>query len=306
MVGATVTRYVFDVGLSHSFLRAGLSRRFPSAQDPTLFIGSSSEGLAIAENLQLVLDDHCEATVWNQGVFGLSGNGITSLVQATMSYDFAILVLTPDDLVSKRNGLRPVVRDNVLFEAGLFIGAIGLERTFLVSCRADALDLPSDLDGVTRATYRKRADGRLQPALAPAGLQIREAMERLGLRRRGVLPTAAAPHTMTATVSLEDETTLLQQELSNLSTSAQAQGWTVKTHTDSAYRLVAPDGLRFSLTLGDPRPTRRDLRSYARELNEYGLRLSRALLTQIGDVTTQPTTRANERKATRVPRKRGS
>jgi hypothetical protein len=32
MVGATVTRYVFDVGLSHSFLRAGLSRRFPSIQ----------------------------------------------------------------------------------------------------------------------------------------------------------------------------------------------------------------------------------------------------------------------------------
>jgi hypothetical protein len=32
MVGATVTRYVFDVGLSHSFLRAGLSRRFLGAQ----------------------------------------------------------------------------------------------------------------------------------------------------------------------------------------------------------------------------------------------------------------------------------
>lgn len=32
MVGATVTRYVFDVGLSHSFLRAGLSRRFQSVQ----------------------------------------------------------------------------------------------------------------------------------------------------------------------------------------------------------------------------------------------------------------------------------
>jgi len=32
MVGATVTRYVFDVGLSHSFLRAGLSRRFLGVQ----------------------------------------------------------------------------------------------------------------------------------------------------------------------------------------------------------------------------------------------------------------------------------
>ena len=42
-----------------------------SSQDPTLFIGSSSEGLAIAENLQAVVDDYCYATVWNQGVCGV-------------------------------------------------------------------------------------------------------------------------------------------------------------------------------------------------------------------------------------------
>ena len=151
--------------------------------DPTLFIGSSQEGLPIADNLQLVLDDHCEATVWNQGVFGLSGTGIASLVQAAGSYDFAVLILTPDDLVTRRGSSRPAVRDNVLFEAGLFIGAVGLERTFLVSCRADELDLPSDLDGMTRATYRQRVDGSLRAALGPVGVQIRDAMRALGLRQ---------------------------------------------------------------------------------------------------------------------------
>lgn len=268
-----------------------------TAQDPTLFIGSSSEGLSVAENLQLVLDDYCEATVWNQGVFGLSGTGIGSLVQATLGYDFAVLVLTPDDLSSKRRELRPAVRDNVLFETGLFIGAIGLERTFLVSCRDDDLDLPSDFDGVTRATYRHRADKKLRPALAPVGVQIRNAMAELGLRGRGSISTPAAPQIDRRGQSLDEEKDLLDHELSNLTTSAEAQGWTVKTHSSSAYRLVAPDGLRFSLTLGDPRQTRHHLRSYARELNEYGLRISRSLLTPVGDsVADLPVKRVSEKR----------
>ena len=245
-------------------------------------------------------DDYFEATVWNQGVFGLSGTGIASLAKASVSYDFAALVLTADDVTRTRERTRTVVRDNVLFEAGLFVGAIGLERTFLVSCRDDDLGLPSDLDGVTRATYRRRADGQLRSALAPVGLQIRDAMDKLGLRGIGPTPAVAAPRTDESNLSVVDEAALLDQELTNLTTSAQAQGWTVKTHSDTAYRLVAPDGLRFSLTLGEPQRTRRDLRSYARELNEYGLRLSRALLTPIGDpIPAQPVTRATERPGSR-------
>jgi hypothetical protein len=277
--------------------------KLTSAQDPTLFIGSSSEGLPVAENLQFVLDDYCEATVWNQGVFGLSGTGIGSLVKATRSYDFAVLVLTADDLVTRRKKVNAVARDNVLFEAGLFVGAIGLKRTFLVNCRDDDLDLPSDLEGVTRATYRRRGDAQLRAALTPVGLQIREVMAELGPRGRGVVPPTAAPQVEQGSsphLSLAEERELLEQELVSLSTSAEAQGWTVKTHSASAYRLVAPDGLRFSLTLGDPRRTRRDLRAYARELNEYGLRLSRALLTPLGDsVAEQPATRASEQQDSR-------
>ncbi|HEY2715865.1 MAG TPA: nucleotide-binding protein [Solirubrobacterales bacterium] len=271
------------------------------AQDPTVFIGSSSEGLAIAENLQLVLDDYCEATVWNQGVFGLSGTGIGSLIKASGSYDFAVLVLTPDDLSTKRRKVQAVARDNVLFEAGLFIGAIGLERTFLVHCKDGELDLPTDLDGVTRATYRHRVDSKLRSALNPVGVEIRERMKELGPRGRGVV-TLAAPTEIPEQQDrpLEEEERLLEQELNILSTSAEAHGWTVKTHSTSAYRLVAPDGVRFSLTLGEPHATRRDLRAYARELNEYGLRLSRSLLTPIGEsVAEQPVTRAREKRRRR-------
>lgn len=252
-----------------------------AARDPALFIGSSTEGLPIAENLHLVLDDYCEATVWNQGVFGLSDTTIEILEAEIGAYDFATLVLTPDDLLVSKRSNRKVARDNVIFEAGLFIGAIGRQRTFLVTCKEDDVDLPSDLRGITHASYRRRSN--LRAALSPVGVEIRTAMERVGTREQA----ADSPTTVFYTgssgpdlsrLSITEERELLEQELASLTTSAEAQGWTVKTHSASAYRLVAPDGLRFSLTLGDPRQTRRMLRPYAKEVNTYGLRVSRALL----------------------------
>lgn len=256
----------------------------PGAQDPTLFIGSSSEGLDVAEELQAVLDDHCESELWNQGTFGLSGTGIESLVQASRSYDFAVFVLSADDMVTKRGKARPAARDNILFEAGLFIGSIGRERTFLLACKDDEIDLPSDLAGVTMAQYRRRANGNLAAALSPASRKMRQRMKELGLHRNSVGPAAVAPpSSIVAGGSLEDEMKLLEDEFDSLSISAEAQGWRVKTRSKTAYRLVAPDGRRFSLTIGDPRKTRDALRSYVRELNQNGLRANRSLVTPVGE-----------------------
>jgi len=151
----------------------------PNEQTDTLlrvFIGSSSEGKSVAEYLQLALDDFCDAVVWDQGVFGVSASFLSSLIAATREYQFAILVVTPDDLVQKRGAVGPAPRDNVIFELGLFMGAIGPERTFIVHSQADHLDLPSDLAGITRATYRPRVDQNLRSALRPLALRLREAM----------------------------------------------------------------------------------------------------------------------------------
>src|ERR1700733_12011701 len=102
---------------------------------PSMFIGSSSEGKRIAETMQMVLDDEIHCTVWNQGVFGLSGGTLESLVTALDEYDFATLVLTADDLLEKRDLQGRGPRDNVLFELGLFMGALGRDRTFIVHSR---------------------------------------------------------------------------------------------------------------------------------------------------------------------------
>jgi predicted nucleotide-binding protein len=151
-----------------------------SAQDPAVFIGSSSEGKPYAEYLQAALEDYCEAAVWDQGAFGLSESGLTVLVSEAQRVDFAILVLTPDDLTMKRGKESPSARD-VIFEAGLFAGALGPKRTFLAHAKDLELDLPTDLAGITTCAFRsKRNDSNIRAAINPAGLKIREAMGKLG------------------------------------------------------------------------------------------------------------------------------
>lgn len=94
---------------------------------PTVFVGSSAEGLQVAKAVQAELQYCAECVIWSQEVFGLGEGTLESLVKALNRYDFAVLVLTPDDLVTSRGNSAPAPRDNVLLELGMFIGAIGRE-----------------------------------------------------------------------------------------------------------------------------------------------------------------------------------
>jgi CAP12/Pycsar effector protein, TIR domain/GAF domain len=152
---------------------------------PRLFIGSSTEGLRIAEYLQLALEEHCESTIWNQGIFGLSQNTLASLVEATRNHDFAALVLTADDVTIKRGMTHQTARDNVTLELGLFIGSLGVNKTFVVYCKDDDIDVPTDLAGITLAPYRRRRDSNLQAALNPVSVRLREAFQQHGGRLTG-------------------------------------------------------------------------------------------------------------------------
>jgi hypothetical protein len=154
----------------------------PLRARPSVFVGSSSEGLKVTRTVQILLDYACQVTPWSQGVFGLGEGRLESLVRALPDFDFGILVLTPDDLTETRGEQRQSPRDNVLLELGLFIGGLGRERTFALYDRTADIKLPSDLAGVTIATYEPHDSGNLRAALgAPCGL-IEEAIERLGFR----------------------------------------------------------------------------------------------------------------------------
>ncbi len=74
---------------------------------PKLFIGSSREGLEVVRAIEVQLEDDAELTVWKDGVFGLGRGTLESLVVALDEFDFAVLVLTPDDscsVQSERSG----------------------------------------------------------------------------------------------------------------------------------------------------------------------------------------------------------
>jgi predicted nucleotide-binding protein len=146
---------------------------------PSLFIASSSEGLPVARALQAELDDVCEPVVWSQAAFGPAGTTIGSLLARARNCDFAALVVTPDDLVVTRGTEVSVGRDNVIFELGMFMAALGPERVFIIQPYDKDLRLPSNLAGVTCLKYRSnRADRNLQAAIGPAANAIRNRIDR--------------------------------------------------------------------------------------------------------------------------------
>lgn len=149
---------------------------------PRLFIASSVESLSIAEAVNVNLDHDFEITIWKNGTFKLSSSTIDDLVEKSSSVDFALFIFAPDDISSIRSRQNHVVRDNVIFEMGLFVGAIGKSRSFILKPRDVEMHLPTDLLGVTPADYdATRSDGDLVSATNRACSLIKSEVERLGL-----------------------------------------------------------------------------------------------------------------------------
>src|SRR6185295_6194970 len=150
---------------------------------PKIFIGSSTEGLDVANAIQQNLDHYSEVTIWTQGVFLLSTSIITSLVNSLSKYDFAIFVFSPDDITNLRGNTVSSVRDNVIYETGLFSGKLGVERVFFIKPRNHLdLHLPTDLLGVIAGEYNSnRSDRNLVAATGPFCNEVRKRISSLGI-----------------------------------------------------------------------------------------------------------------------------
>jgi CRP/FNR family cyclic AMP-dependent transcriptional regulator len=124
---------------------------------PTLFIGSSTEMLKTARKIRRELNrETVNARLWTDGVFRPSRFPLEELEQQVRSADFAILVVGPDDTVTSRGSARSVPRDNVVFELGLFMGALGRYRTLVVTPSGADIKIPTDLLGLTVVKFTSK------------------------------------------------------------------------------------------------------------------------------------------------------
>lgn len=146
---------------------------------PRIFIASSDESLQVAYAIQTNLDNIAEVTVWDQGIFSPSKYTLEALLDTLRQTDFGIFVFSPEDQTTLKNKEYQTVRDNVIFELGLFIAGLGIDQTAIIKQKdIELFHMPSDLLGLSVACYSNRDDGNLKAALRPACEQIKQMLSK--------------------------------------------------------------------------------------------------------------------------------
>jgi hypothetical protein len=121
---------------------------------PRIFLGSSGKQAKLVQALTRGLADVADVEPWT-AVFNPGVSTLDRLVELTGEVDFAAFVFAQDDWSSNPSDPaatgQAAPRDNVVFEAGLFGGALGMRRTFIL--HAKGAKLPTDLLGMTAVRY---------------------------------------------------------------------------------------------------------------------------------------------------------
>lgn len=114
-----------------------------------VFIGSSTESLFIAEKIAGYLEKSgIKPLLWSKA-FIPGDILLPKLVDITKTVSGAIFVFNRDDKTWYRGEKTATVRDNVLFEYGLFSGSLSIKQTIAVCIKGKKPKIPSDLFGVT-------------------------------------------------------------------------------------------------------------------------------------------------------------
>ncbi len=124
---------------------------------PRIFLGSSGKQEKLLDALTSGLSDIAHVDPWTTS-FNPGTTTLERLVELAHEVDFAAFVFAKDDWTAA-NTSEPASpdagqaspRDNVVFEAGLFGGVLGMRRTFILHSRG--AKLPTDLLGLTSIRY---------------------------------------------------------------------------------------------------------------------------------------------------------
>jgi len=135
---------------------------------PRIFLGSSGKQEKLLQALERGLVDVANVEPWTTS-FNPGKTTLERLLELTHEVDFAAFVFAQDDWTtnSSPSTAQPGAgqaspRDNVVFEAGLFGGVLGMRRTFIL--HAGGAKLPTDLLGLTSIRYGE--------AITPAEMRV--------------------------------------------------------------------------------------------------------------------------------------
>ncbi|RPH72821.1 MAG: nucleotide-binding protein [Myxococcaceae bacterium] len=124
---------------------------------PRIFLGSSGQQAKLLQALTRGLEDVARVDPWTTS-FNPGTTTLERLLELAHEVDFAAFVFARDDWTNTSPAASPSnaagqasPRDNVVFEAGLFGGTLGMRRTFIL--HASGAKLPTDLLGFTCIRY---------------------------------------------------------------------------------------------------------------------------------------------------------
>jgi hypothetical protein len=147
---------------------------------PRIFLGSSGKQEKLLQALTRGLEEVARVEPWTTS-FNPGTTTLERLLELTCEVDFAAFVFAQDDwttvnpqATTPQGSGQASPRDNVVFEAGLFGGVLGMRRTFIL--HANGAKLPSDLLGLTCVRY-----GETTPAaMRVVNQKLRKAIEDAG------------------------------------------------------------------------------------------------------------------------------
>jgi hypothetical protein len=148
---------------------------------PRIFLGSSGKQTKLLQAITRGLEEVADVEPW-MTTFNPGRSTLDRLVELTREVDFAAFVFAQDDWTTTdaTESAEASPRDNVVFEAGLFGGALGIRRTFIL--HANDSKLPTDLLGLTSVRYDPTASAAEVRAI---NQKLRNAIETEG--RRGLI-----------------------------------------------------------------------------------------------------------------------
>jgi predicted nucleotide-binding protein len=124
--------------------------------------------------LQVLLRDHFGLNpVVMRKEPGMSRALLTKFEDVASFCSMAFALMTPDDQITNATDVYLQARPNVIFEAGWFVGRLGIHRVCLLL--KEGTEVHSDIDGISRVVFRDNVEEKvidIQRELAAVGLSV--------------------------------------------------------------------------------------------------------------------------------------